>query len=214
MQTFIEPLFKSPDKIQFGWTPESVSGVAGYNVYVGQVSGSLSLLASNVSPVPSRDTPALKKVSYTATIEAVRTLLGLSSTQDFTTLILYWAITYIDSAGESSISLSRVVEVPPVGILVKTKKEDPTTNRNIYLFSEELQRWIKGAASGDGAVITDGCDYYKANITTEYTYSGSLVSTIKSYLSDRTTAGSPAKLTTYTYDGTNVSKVVITDSTV
>jgi hypothetical protein len=218
MVTFIEPLFKVPDKIMFGWTPEPLSGVQGYKVYVGQVplASALSILESNVSPIPSNDTPSLKKVSYTATIESVRTLLGISSTLDFSNLLLYWAITYINAAGSSSsIADSRVVEVPPVGILGKTKKEDPTTNRNIFVFSDELQKWTKGAASGDGALITDACDLYKANITTEYTYvDGTNVSTMKSYFTDRTTAGSPAKLTTCSYTGSQLIKMIITDSTV
>ena len=217
MQTFIEPLSKTPDVIQFGWNAEPVSGVRGYNVYVGQVpvAASLSLLASNVSPTPSNETPYIKKVPYNATIESVRTALGLASTFDFSNLLLYWSITYTNSAGTASaIADSRIVEVPPVGILVKTKREDPITNRNAFYFSDERQRWIKGAASGNGAVIVDSCDFFKANITTEYTYSSSLLTSTKSYFSDRTTAGSPAKLTTYSYDATDLTKVVVTDSTV
>jgi hypothetical protein len=216
MVTFIEPLSKAFDKIRFGWNPEPVSGVQGYNVYVGQTPNNLSLLASNVSPIQSSDTPFIKKIPYCASIYNVTLLLGISTTYDFSTLRLYWAITYIDATGtESSITLSKVVEVPPVGINPKTKREDPVTNRNMYIFSDELQKWIKGAGSESGAFIVDTCDYFKANVTSVYTRdtSGNVL-TLKSYLSDMTTPGSPAKLTTYSYTSGYVSKVVVVDSTV
>jgi hypothetical protein len=130
--------------------------------------------------------------------------------------LLYFTLTYIDAAVvESLIASSTIVEVPPVGIMGRTMKEDPTTNRHIYGFSEELQKWIKAAASGKGALITDGCNLYKTNTITEYSRDASgNVLTEKVYFYDRTTAGSPAKLITYDYTGNYVSKVTVIDSTV
>jgi len=64
-------------------------------------------------------------------------------------------------------------------------------------------------------LVVDSADFFKSNITTEYTYDGTNLSTIKSYPSDSTTAGYPAKLTAYTYTGGGlVSKIQITDSTI
>ena len=55
---------------------------------------------------------------------------------------------------------------------------------------------------------------YQINTVTEYTYDGTNVATIKTYLSDSTTAGSPAKLVSYQYSGSQITKVTVTDSTV
>lgn len=218
MNTFVEVLNKSATKLELAWKPESTSGISGYNVYVGQtaIAASLVKVISNVSPLPSNEPGSYKKVVSFVTANVVQTALGLSTDFNFSNLILYCAITYIDNYGiESSIGDSTIVEIPPVGILGKTMKEDPTQNRHVYGFSDELQRWIKTSASSKGAVIVDASDYFKANMTSEYTRdaSGNIL-TVKSYFSDRTTSGSPAKLTTYTYDGAYVSKVVVTDSTV
>lgn len=218
MQSFIEPLYKSDSKIQFGWTPEPVSNVASYKIYVGLVGlpGSLSLLVSNINPQASQSPVSLGKVAYDVTASSVQAVLGLSSTSDFSNTVFYFAITYVDTAGtESALADSRIVEVPPVGIMSKLRKEDPTANRHVFGFSDELQRWVKIMTSGKGGLITDPSDFYKANITTEYTYDGSgNVLTTKSYLSDMTMSGAPAKLTTYEYSGGNVSKIIIADSTV
>ena len=216
MKTFIEPLNKTNSKIQFGWNIESPSGVQGYKIYVGQVPSGLTLLVSDISSRTSNEPGSFRKVTYDVTIESVRTLLGIPSSFDFSNLLLYFAITYVDGYGtESLISDSIVVEVPPVGIYGKTMKEDPTQNRHLFGFSDELQKWIKVAASSKGAIIVDSSDYFKANMTTLYTRDSSgNVLTEKSYFSDRTTSGSPAKMTTYSYSGGFVSKVVITDTTV
>ena len=216
MQSVIEPLYKSKDLIQFGWSPEPGVTVSSYKIYAGKVSGSLSALVTGISPKPSTNPMNLGKVSYDVTIASVRTLLSLASTDDFSNQVLYFAITYVDSTGaESSLADSTVVKVPPVGILPKLRLEDPTVNRYIFGFSDEDQRWIKLAASSSGGLITSASDFYAANVTTEYTYDGSNnVLTEKSYLSDETTAGSPAKLITYEYTGGNVTKKTITDSTV
>jgi predicted membrane-bound spermidine synthase len=93
-------------------------------------------------------------------------------------------------------------------------KDDPTMNRHIYVFNDDVQRWVKTAGSSSGAIITDTADFYKASITTVYTYDGTNLSSTKSYLSDATAAGSAAKLTTYSYSGSQLTKVVVTDSTV
>ena len=218
MKTFIEVLDKAADKIKFGWKPEDPYGISGYNVYVGQVAvpASMIQIVGNVAPQPSNEPGSYKKVVTFVSAADVQTALSLPATSDFSNLVLYFAITYIDmSLSESSLSDSTIVEVPPVGIMGKTMREDPTQNRHIYGFSDELQRWIKVAGTGSGAIITDVNDMYKANITTEYTRdSTGNVLTEKAYFSDRTTSGSPAKLITYDYLGGYVSKVTITDSTV
>lgn len=216
MITFIEPLYKGDNKIQFGWNPEPISGVASYNIYVGQVAGSLTKIVSGISIRQSENPVNLRKVAYDVTIESVRTALSLPATADFGNLLLYFAITYTDIAGaESLIGASRVVEVPPVGILGKYKKEDPTANRNIFGFSEEEQRWVKAASSSAGSLLVNTCDLFAPNVTTAYTRdsSGNPLTAL-TYWSDRTTAGSPAKLFTYSYASGFVSKLVITDSTV
>ena len=217
MVTFIEALFKSDTMIKFGWNPETGVSVLSYKIYVGQVPGTLTLFASGINPRANNDTPAYKKVTYDATIAAVQSILGLPSTTSFDTLLLYWAITYVNSVGvESSLSNSRIVEVPPVGIMGKTRKEDPTANRNIFGFSDELQKWIKTAASSMGAIITSSSGYYQDNVTSAYTYDSSgRISTEKYYQTDMTLAGALAKLVTYTYNSdSSVSLKVVTDSTV
>jgi hypothetical protein len=214
MVTFIEALFKSDLLIKFGWNPETGVSIASYKIYVGRAPGTLTLFASGISPTASNDTPAYKKVIYDATISAVQTVLGLPTTTTFDTLDLYWALTYVDTLGTES-SYSRVVEVPPVGISGKTRRDDPTINRNIFGFSNDLQKWIKTASSSMGAIIVSSSGYYQDNITSAYTYDGSgRVSTEKYYPSDMTTAGSPAKLVSYTYGSSGVSLKVVSDSTV
>lgn len=215
MQSFIEPLYKSKNAIQFGWTPES--GAIGYNVYVG-LGASQSLLTkldSSVSSSPSNLTSSRGKVPYSVDASAVQTVLGLSSSYDFSNKVFYFAITYINASNvESSLSDSTVVEVPPAGIIPKTMKDDPTINRHGYVFSDDLQRWTKMMGSSSGATIIDAADFYKTNLTTEYTYDGTDLATIKSYPSDATAPGMPAKLTTYTYSSSKLTKIVVTDSTI
>lgn len=213
MNSFIEPLYKAVNLIKFGWSRET--DAVSYNIYVGQISGSLSLIYSGIPDIASQQPVGLGKVVYDVTIEDVRTILSLASTVDFGNKVLYFAITYVDSVGsESALADSRIVKVPPVGIIPKTMKDDPTINRHPYVYSDELLRWVKVAGSSSGAMITSDSGFYKDNITTDYTYDGTNLSTEKSYLSDATTVGSPAKLTTYTYSGSQLIKVTVTDSTV
>ena len=218
MNSFIEPLNKTANLIQFGWKQEATTGISSYKIYVGQVSNpsSLTELVAGIAPLTSNQPGSYKKVTYDVTIDSVRTALSIPSTLDFSNLLLYFAITYVDTYGtESARADSIVVEVPPVGIYGKTMKEDPTQNRHIYGFSDELQRWIKTASTGNGALIIDSNDFYKANMITQYTRdtTGNVLTAL-SYFGDRTTSGSPAKLTTYTYSSGFVSKVVVSDSTV
>lgn len=215
MNSFIEPLYKSVETIQFGWKPEPYVTVDSYKVYVGLTPSAalLTALAEGISPYVSQQPSTRGKVIYSASISDIRTLLSLASTIDFGNTIFYFAITYVSGGIESNINDSTVVEVPPVGIGPRLMKDDPTINRHPYVFSDEVQRWSKQAGSSMGAVIVDISDYYKANITTDYVYDGTNISSTKSYLSDATT-GSPAKLTTYTYTGSQVNKIAITDSTV
>ena len=213
MVTVIDPLYKAKDAIKFGWRPEY--GAASYNMYVGLVPSPLTLLYSGISAAISQQPSFQGMVPYTAQIADVRTKLSLASTVDFSNKIFYFSLTYVDSTGAtSSISDSTVVEVFPVGIMGYYAKEDPTANRHEYVFSHDALKWAKMAGSGQGAVITDPSDFYKSNIILEYTYDTSNLKTIKSYPTDSTLAGAPAKLTTYTYSGSQVTKVVITDSTV
>jgi len=215
MDSFIEPLYKARDLIKFGWSRES--GAVSYKIYAGLYpsSDSLSMLAENVPDVPTKQPVGLGKVVYDATIEDVRTLLSLATTVNFTSRVFYFAITYVDSVGsESAIADSAIVLVPPVGITPKWMKDDPTIRRQGFVFNDGVLRWVKMAGSESGAVITDPSDYYRANVTTEYTYDGTNVLTEKAYLGDATVAGSPAKLTTYTYSGSQVTKKEITDTTV
>lgn len=223
MQTAIEALYKSKNKIQFGWNPEplnppTLTQIQSYKVYVGlaPVTGSLQKLAENISPQESALPGTRGKVTYTAQIADVRALLSMPAADDFTNRVLYWAITYVDQNGsESATANSEIVTVFPVGIEPKLRKDDPTTYRQIFGFSDEELRWVKAAASSKGAIIVDTSDYFKANITTEYTYTGGGdVSTAKSYLTDRTAPGSPATLTVNEYSGGNLVKQIIMDSTV
>jgi hypothetical protein len=216
MVTFIEALFKSDTKIKFGWNPEPGVAVSSYKIYVGQIPASLTLIADQISPTAENDVPAYRKVTYDITNTLVITTLGLPATSTFDTLTLFWAITYVNSLGvESPLSESRIVEVPPVGITGKTRREDPTSNRNIFGFSEDLQKWIKAMASSSGAIIVSSSGYYQDNITTAYTYDSSgRVSTEKYYRTDMTIAGAPAKLVTYTYGASGVTKKEVVDSTV
>jgi hypothetical protein len=219
MITFIEPLYKSDTKIVFGWNPEPVRGVQSYTIYVGQVpkASALTSLVSGIGPEVSDNPAYMKKVAYEVTIQSVISTLSIASNLTFADLLLYFAIIYTDSTGTpSSIADSRVVEVPPPGISGRTRKDDPTTNRNMFAFSDEIQRWVKVSASGAGALVVDTSDYFRVNTTTEYTRdsSGNAL-TEKVYFSDRTSAGSPAKLIRNTYDGSgHLTKTVITDSTV
>lgn len=214
MQTRIEPLYKAPDKIEFGWNPEP-GDVASYNVYVGLTESTLVKIEEGVSSRSSKLGRYLGKIAYVATIEEVRALLGLSSDIDFSNKVLYWTITTVDSSGtESALVDSTVITVYPTGIDPKLQRDDHTIDRHIYGFSDDLYRWIKVSASSSGALVVDNSDFYKSNITTEYSYDGTNVSSTLSYPSDQTSSGSPAKLTTYEYSGSQVTKVTTTDSTV
>ena len=217
MNTFIEVLYKAADKISFGWNPEAPTGILGYNMYVGQVaiSGSMSSIVNNIAPQPSNSSQSYRKVTCDVTATEVQTVLGLPATLDFSNLLLYFTITYITGAGESPRADSTIVEVPPVGVNGRTMREDPSINRHLYGFSDEMQRWIKVAGTGNGALIVDNNPFYKSNMIMEYTRDSSgNVLTEKAYFSDRTMSGSPAKLITYDYDAGFVSKITITDSTV
>lgn len=212
MDNVIQALYKDKDQIKFGWNKET--GAVSYNVYVGIYESSLSLLESGIKDVSSEKSESRGKVVYYAQIADVRSTLSLGSTSDFSNSVLYFTITYVDSAGsESSLNDSIIVEVPPVGIISKPMKDDPTIRRHPFVFSENEQRWVKQIGSDSGAQIADLSDYYKMNITTDLAYDGTNISTMLSYLSDAS-SGAPAKLTTYSYSGGLVSKIAITDSTV
>jgi len=215
MISFIEPLYKALENIQFGWKPEPSVSVDSYKIYVGLVPAvtSLQLLAENISSTVSGQPSNRGRIIYDASITDVRTLLSLPSTTTFGNTVFYFTITYVSGGAESSINDSTVVEVPPVGVGQRLMKDDPTINRHPYVFSDNEQRWSKQAGSARGAMAVDMCDYYKINMTSEFTYDGTNISTIKSYLSDATT-GSPAKLTSYTYNASLITKIEITDSTV
>lgn len=210
MQTFIEPLYKSRDQIQFGWSPEP--GATAYAMYVGLSAGSLTKLYDGISNMQSKAPQNQGKVPYTATLIDVQALL--STAQNFTDDVFYFAITYYVGAVESALSGSRVVAVPPVGISSVPMKDDPMRMRQQFAFSPEIQRWVKVAASSSGAIAVSTSDYFQANMVTEYTYDTTNVATIKTYPADATTAGSPAKLTTNTWVGSQLTKTVVTDSTV
>jgi len=215
MQTYVEILDKAKDRLLLGWTPEPTT-VKSYNLYAGLIGlpGSLSLLQSNISPQISMRV-GIKKVITEVLIDDVRTLLGISDTSDFSNTVVYFAITYLNAAGiESTLTDSTVVEALPVGIVPKYRKDDPTVNRFMFGFSEDVWAWVKLMASSGGALITDSCGLYASNTVTEYTYDGTNVKTMKIYYADQTTTGSPAKLTTYEYSGSDVIKVTVTDSTV
>jgi hypothetical protein len=210
MKSFIEAIYKSPDKIIFGWKPEP--GAVTYKMYVGLTSTPLTLLYQNIPNTVSNDSVNLGKVPFTALALDVQTALSITG-KDFSNTALYFAITFVNAANvESSLSVSTIVEVPPVGITTRYAKDDPTINRHLFVFNNDLQKWIKSLGTSDGNMIVD--DFYKTNLTTVYTYDGTNVSTMKQYLSDATTSGSYAKLTTYSYSGSLVTKVVVSDSTV
>jgi len=218
MKTFPEASYKSSDLLTLAWKPEPGVAVSDYDLYVGQVgdsTGNLSLLASGVASSPASDPQysMVNKVYYDVPIATVQSTLGISSDLDFEDLVLYFALSYTNPSGTTV--FSKIVEVPPVGITGKLQKEDPAINRHIFGFSDELQRWIKSAATGNGALIVDSNDFYKDNITTEYSWTidGSMATTL-SYFSDRTTTGSPAKLTTYDYTNGHLLRIAVTDSTV
>lgn len=214
MVNVIEPLYKSQNKIDFGWRPEV--GAVSYNIYVGLAPASVTELASGIDNIKSNRPMDMGKIPYSVNIADVQSLLGLTTDYDFSNTVFYFAITYLDSTGSESthapIPASNIIEVPPVGIIPRTMKDDPTMNRHPYVFSDDIQRWTKVAGSSMGAVIVDSADFFKSNITTDYVYNGDTTTT-KSYFSDATT-GSPAKLTTYTYNNGLVTKIQITDSTV
>jgi hypothetical protein len=220
MVTFIEPLYKSQFSILFVWAPEPGNVAKSYNVYVGQTPVPTApplVLLQNVSNAPGTSPAAPGKVAVRIYSSSVLSALSLSS-GDFTTNTFYFTLTYVDFANsQSSLTTSKIVMVPPVGIVSSYMRDDPTTNRHPYVFSPDLQCWVKASGSSNGATIVDQSDYYKANITTVYTYdSSSRVSVVRSYPSDATMSGMPAKLTTYSYSGisTSPSKIQITDSTV
>lgn len=220
MITFIEPLYKDTEKIVFGWNPEPAI-VTNYRVYVGLSSlvGSLTALAV-VGPNRSGQPSTLGKVVYESNISDVQAALSIPSTWNFSNKVFYYAITYYDASGvESSIADSRVVMVPPTGILGKEMKEDPTINRHLYVFSDERQRWVKVAGSSGGSVAVDSSEFYLLNTITERSYDASgNVTTSKTYLSDATISGAYAKLVSYEYSDTSnptkPTKITVTDSTV
>jgi hypothetical protein len=216
MINVIQPLYKSANQIKFGWNQEP--GAASYNVYVGLAPANLQSLATDVSNIPSIASSDLGKVPYAAQIADVQAALTLTTAYDFSNTVFFFAITYNNSTGTESqhtpIPSSNIIEVPPVGIIPRYMKDDPTINRHLYVFNNDLQKWTKSAGSSMGAMIIDSADFFKSNITTVYSYDSTNLSTIKSYPSDATVSGSPAKLTTYTYTGGLVTKIQITDSTV
>jgi hypothetical protein len=209
MITFIEPLYKSKDSILFAWNPEP--GAVSYTIYVGTtpVFAAMTSLVAGLHNAVGNNPAAPGKVAYKVTAASVLTALSLS-TGDFSANAFYFAL-----VSDNAIAPSRVVLVPPVGIMPPYMKDDPTINRHPYVFSSDLYAWVKAAGSSNGATIIDSADYYKSNITTEYTYDSSNVTSTKSYPSDATSSGSPAKLTTYSYNVLGkVTKIQITDSTV
>jgi len=163
----------------------------------------------------SKSPVTLGKVACDVEIADVRTVLTLASTVDFTNTVFFFAITYKDSVGSwSATTTSTIVEVPPVGIIPRYMKDDPTTNRHEYFFSDMVQKWVKAAGTSTGALYTSTSNFFADNLITDYVYDGTNITGEKIYPSDMTTAGSPAKLITYTYSGSNLIKKVISDSTV
>ena len=217
MVTYLEPLTKSSALIQFAWKSEPGGVAVTYKMYVGvtPTASTLVLLYPGIAPYISGDPRTVGKVPYTAKIADVQRVLSLNPVMDFSNTVFYFAITYVDSTNsESAIADSTIVKVNTVGIQQPLMKDDPSINRHPYVYCDDMQRWTKAAGSSSGATIVDTADFFKANITTVFTYDGSNLSTTKSYPSDATTSGAPAKLTTYTYSGSMVSKIVVTDSTV
>lgn len=216
MITSVEALYKANTLLKLGWNPEPVI-VTSYNLYVSLIASvsSMTSLMTGIKARPSDQPVDRGKIGVDVDISDVRTALSLPITVDFSNVTLFFTITYVNSAGiTSALADSIIVEIPPVGITTRYRKDDPTVNRFIYGFSEEELKWVKAAASGMGALIVDVSDFYKANIVSEYTYDATDIKTIKSYFSDKTAAGYPAKLTTYTYSGGFITKSVITDTTV
>jgi len=214
MATTVDALSKSTSKLILAWSP--VLGVDSYNLYVGiaNLSGSLVPLMNGVLSIASQKPGEVGKITVEAGIEGVRTALSLASTLDFSNTQFFFAVTTVTGGVESALADSPIATIPPVGITIKYRKDDPGSNRNMFGFSEEQWRWVKLMASGGGALITDSNSFYAMNTVTEYAYDGTNLASTKVYLSDATAAGSPAKLTSYEYAGSAVSKVTITDSTV
>ena len=213
MISIIEPLYKTKNQIKFGWASES--GATAYRIYVGLSSLTLVLLYDGLDAQASKSPVTLGKVACDVEIADVRTVLTLASTVDFTNTVFFFAITYKDSVGSwSATTTSTIVEVPPVGIIPRYMKDDPTTNRHEYFFSDMVQKWVKAAGTSTGALYTSTSNFFADNLITDYVYDGTNITGEKIYPSDMTTAGSPAKLITYTYSGSNLIKKVISDSTV
>lgn len=218
MNSVLQAVRKTPDYIEFAWNPEDGASPQSYKIYAGKTpdSATMSLLATvSSSAVQAYYPTALGKVYYKAEIATVRTALTISSTLDFSNLLLYYTMTYVEGGVESNIALSTVISVPPVGINSREMKDDPTINRHPYVWADGDQRWYKQAGSGWGGVAVDSAAFYKINEIQEYTRdaSGNPL-TMKAYLSDATLPGSYAKLVTYDYTGGYVSKITVTDSTV
>jgi hypothetical protein len=215
MQSALEALYKSRDKIIVGWNPEPGVQVTTYNIYVGlaPVLSSLTRFITGVPPYRSDNPQTLKKVTWEVTLSSVQTALGI--TTDFTNTLLYFSLTYSVGATESLVANSTLVEVSPVGFGPLTRNSDNMAYESFnFGFSSDIQRWVKMASTATGAVIFTPSDFDKPNITTLYTYDTTNLKTTLSYPSDQTVAGSLAKLTTYTYVGSQLTKVVVTDSTV
>ena len=89
MTSFIEALYKSPEKITFGWNAEV--GAYSYKIYVGlsPTSAAMTLLYSNISAQVSQVTPTVGKVAAVVDIADVRTALSLLSTVDFNNKVFY-----------------------------------------------------------------------------------------------------------------------------
>ena len=220
MISVVEVIRKTAVGLELGWKPEPGVNVINYKLYCSTVptAASMSLLRDNINPAVKRaDTPGLGKVYLPISQTEIQTVLGSSVLLSETTI--YLLLTYVDVSGESLLSASTIVEVPPTGIILEYLRDDPTINRSPFVFSHDRQRWVKTAGSSSGALITSSSIFNTSNEITEYTYDSSgSVATAKSYLPDATTAGCPAKLITYTYGDpswpTKPTKVVITDSTI
>lgn len=221
MQATVNSLWKQSDTMVLGWKPDSSidpADIKNYKIYVGlaNLSTALVLLGDNINPQVSELPAHRGNVVYQATIADVRSVLSLPTTINFTNVLLYYAVTYVNHSGvESTLANSTISESLPAGIEPKQRKDDPTAYRQIFGFNDNDYRWVKLAASNNGGVAVDSADFYRINTITEYTYTGGGdVSTAKSYLSDRTWAGSPAKLIINEYSGSNLIKTTVMDSTV
>jgi len=208
----MEVLFKAGNLAHLAWKP--YSGAFSYRLYVGLSSGSLTLLYDNISALPSQMPADRGKIGVRAPIEDIQNLLGLT-TESFLNTTFFFTVRYLDSAAvESPLVTADIIEVQPVGVAARTMRDDPSLFVQNYVFCPDLYRWVKMAGSSSGALATVTSGFYSANTVTEYTYDGTNLSTEKVYPSDATVAGSPAKLTTYEYSGSQVTKITITDSTV